>query len=115
MILIKIEEYIQHIEKKDFFLAHESLEYIWFPRRFEISNEIKIIKGFINAAVSLELLKKGKEKQSIQVWNTFLKYIKLIQNSESQYTEEFINLTSFLKTYRKEYYQAGFCVQPDKF
>jgi len=80
MILIKIEEYIKHIEKKEFFLAHEALEFIWFPRRFEKSDEIKIIKGFINAAVSLELLKRGKEKQSILVWNTFLKYIKLIKN-----------------------------------
>ena len=52
------KEFIQLIKKCKYYEAHEVLEDIWFPKRFEKDEEILIIKGFINAAVAFELVKK---------------------------------------------------------
>jgi hypothetical protein len=45
------------IEKEEFFDAHEVLEEIWHPMRKSSHPDSDIIRGFINAAVSLELKK----------------------------------------------------------
>ena len=53
-----LENFIVSLNEERFYDAHEDLEAIWFPRRFEDDDEIKLLKGFINAAVSFELHKK---------------------------------------------------------
>jgi len=52
------DDFTLALDEGRFYDAHEVLEELWFPQRFNASNEVKLIKGFINAAVSLELLKK---------------------------------------------------------
>ena len=74
MIEQKIEEFISCIENHQFYEAHEALEEVWFPRRFEKTSEVMLLKGFINAAVSFELLKRGRLPQSERVWQNYLKY-----------------------------------------
>jgi len=74
MIAKKIEEFICCLKEQRYYDAHEALEEVWFPRRFEKSKEIQLLKGFINAAVSFELFKRGREKQSKKVWANYLKY-----------------------------------------
>jgi len=75
----KIQTYFKKLlEEESFFQAHEVLEEIWFQRRFEDDNEIKLLKGFINASVSFELFKRGKKKQSKRVWLNYLKYRQLL-------------------------------------
>ena len=75
MIEQKIQEFISCIENHQFYEAHEALEEVWFPRRFEEDDEVKLLKGFINAAVSFELLKRGRFPQSERVWKNYLKYL----------------------------------------
>lgn len=75
---IRFEEFMSCLDEQRFYDAHESLEALWFPRRFEKSHEVKLLKGFINAAVSFELYKRGRKKQSKTVWNTYLKYRPLL-------------------------------------
>ena len=94
-----------NLQKENYYEAHEDLEKIWFPRRFENSDEIKLIKGFINAAVSFELLKKGKVNQSKKVWKNYLKYRDLIFKLEKfeYYTELSNTLTTIETIYSEEY------------
>ena len=94
-----IIQFINAIKKQKYFEAHEYLEEIWFPRRFENSNEIKMLKGFINAAVSFELHKRKKEKRSIQVWSNYLKYRQLLFKLPSTYKNDFYKVVRFLDSY----------------
>ena len=66
------------LDEDRFYDAHEVLEELWFPKRFDRSDEVKLLKGFINAAVSFELHKKGRLKASKKVWLNYLKYRQLL-------------------------------------
>ena len=79
----KIEEYILCLDEKRYYDAHEALEAIWFPRRFEDNNEVKLLKGFINASVSFELYKQNKIPQSKKIWKNYLKYRPLLYKVKS--------------------------------
>ena len=73
-----MEKYLHHflrlINENRYFDAHEILEEYWFPKRKEKKPQILVIKGFINASVAFELIKRGKKEQAIKVWKNFLKY-----------------------------------------
>lgn len=79
----QLESFIKNLHNENFYDAHEDMERLWFKRRFENSDEIKLLKGFINASVSFELFKKGKVEASKKVWPTYLKYKELIHNIDS--------------------------------
>ena len=70
--------FIELIKTCDYYEAHEVLEDIWYPRRFEESDEVRLIKGYINAAVAFELVKKGRKGAARKAWGTFLKYRRLL-------------------------------------
>ncbi|PHS57199.1 MAG: hypothetical protein COB17_07270 [Sulfurimonas sp.] len=89
------DEFIVCLDEARFYDAHETLEEIWFPRRFEDSNEIKLLKGIINATVSFELYKKGRLRQSDKVWRNYLKYRQYLYKVDSIY----LNNYSFICRY----------------
>jgi len=62
------------LDEERFYDAHEALEEVWFPRRFEDDQEVKLIKGFINAAVSFELTKRGRSSPATRAWKNYEKY-----------------------------------------
>ena len=82
-----LKNFIVSLDEYRFYDAHEDLEELWFPRRFEEDDEVKLLKGFINAAVSFELIKKGKLEASKKVWKNYLKYIPLLQIIDSKHKE----------------------------
>ncbi len=84
-----LENFIISLNESRFYDAHEDLEEIWFPKRFEEDDEIKLLKGFINAAVSFELVKKGRLEASEKVWKNYLKYIPLLQKINSEFTSTY--------------------------
>ncbi len=96
---MKINEYKNLIKEHKFFKAHEVLEEFWFPRRKEKSKKVLIVKGFINAAVAFELKKRGKDKNAICVWQTYIKFSKLIK---SDY-KEFLELKYFIDNFANNY------------
>lgn len=96
-----LDKFIFLISEKKFYDAHESIEYIWFPRRFEQDNEIKLLKGFINAAVSFELIKRGRYKASERVWNTYLKYIVLIDKIDSPHIQKYHLIATHVENFKK--------------
>ena len=74
MMKSKIEIFLELLEKEEYFLAHEVLEELWFPRRFEKTPFVQLLRGCINAAVSFELYKRGRVEPSQKVYKNFLKY-----------------------------------------
>ena len=84
-----LDEFITNLDKEEYYDAHESLEEIWFPRRFEDCDEVRLLKGLINASVSFELVKKGRIESSKKVWKNYLKYKPLIENIESEYIQRY--------------------------
>ncbi|MBT5935775.1 DUF309 domain-containing protein [Sulfurimonas sp.] len=95
-----IKEYRLCIDEKRYYDAHEALEEIWFPRRFEKNTEMLLLKGFINAAVSFELVKLGREKPSKIAWLTYLKYRPLLYKISSPYLNEYHALARHIENLR---------------
>ncbi|WP_434580744.1 DUF309 domain-containing protein [Sulfurimonas sp. NW15] len=93
-----INEFIKCLEEERYYDAHEALEAAWFPRRFEKDKEVKLLKGFINAAVSFELIKRGREKQSKKVWANYLKYRPFLFEINSQYQNSYYQLSRLVET-----------------
>lgn len=103
-MIIQIDVFILCLDEQRFYDAHEALEEIWFPRRFEDSNEVKLLKGFINAAVSFELMQRGRKKQSQKVWSNYLKYRQLLFKTESKEINRLYQLSRHIdKIYREEH------------
>ncbi|MFK5938382.1 MAG: DUF309 domain-containing protein [Sulfurimonas sp.] len=93
----KLDNFVKCLNEKQFYDAHEALEEAWFPRRFEDSNEVKLLKGFINASVSFELYKNGKIKQSKKVWMNYLKYRQLLFKVNSSYLNKYYKISRYLE------------------
>ena len=96
---MKISEYKKLIQEHKFFEAHEALEEFWFPRRKDKTKEVLIVKGFINAAVSFELKKRGRVENSKKVWQVYIKFSKLIESTDVDFQE----LKKFIENFAKSY------------
>ena len=92
-----IEKFIKCLDEERFYDAHEALEEAWFPRRFEDSNEVRLLKGFINASVSFELHKRNKIQQSKKVWLNYLKYRQLLFKIDSPHLNELYRLSRYVE------------------
>jgi len=102
MVQNKIDEFIECLHQERFYDAHEVMETLWFPRRFEQNPEVKLLKGFINAAVSFELRKKSRVLQSKKVWKNYLKYRQLLFQVDSPYLNQYYQLSRKLDFYNKK-------------
>ncbi|MDD5372875.1 MAG: DUF309 domain-containing protein [Sulfurimonas sp.] len=105
--MIELEEhlnnFIQNLRDEKFYDAHDDLESIWFARRFEESDEIKLLKGFINASVSFELLKRGKAEPSQKVWKNYLKYRDLVHSVNSPYIDKYYQIIEEIERIKKSF------------
>jgi len=81
------EAFVLSLKEERYYDAHEDLERLWFPLRFEDDDEVKLWKGFINAAVSFELLKRGRQESSEKAWQTYLKYSLRLENLVTPHKE----------------------------
>ena len=99
----KIEEFALCLREERFYDAHEALEALWFPRRFEKNNEVQLLKGLINASVALELLvHKKRVPQSKKVWANYLKYRPLLYKTDSPYKNHYYQLSRYLESIYRE-------------
>jgi len=78
------------INNEEFFEAHEVLEEYWHTIRKTDNPYKNVYRGFINAAVALELKKRGRDNYK-KVWNTYEKYKPFYMQKK-----EFINIMEFL-------------------
>ncbi len=94
------EAFVISIESERYYDAHEDLEAIWFPCRFEGNDEVKLWKGFINAAVCFELIQKGRPKPSEVAWKTYLKYRALLGTFETDHYEIYVRIVQLIEKKR---------------
>jgi hypothetical protein len=92
----EIYYYIELIDNQLFYEAHEVLEALWFPIRRDKKPFTLVLKGFINAAVSMELYKKGKIPQSKKIYKVYLKYTNESRINEVQDNKIFHDLRVFM-------------------
>ncbi|MDA7817926.1 DUF309 domain-containing protein [Sulfurimonas sp.] len=97
-----LDEFKDLLDESRFYDAHESLEEIWFPRRFEDDAEMKLLKGFINASVSFELIKKGRLESSDKVWKNYIKYIPLLDVVESEFKKDYESIKLHVEKTKKK-------------
>ncbi len=83
------EKFTELINNEKFFEAHEVLEEYWQKIRKTDNPYKNAYRGFINAAVAMELKKRGKNYK--KVWETYEKYRPLYLQKE-----EFIKIMNFL-------------------
>ena len=82
-----IIKYKKYMDEHMFYEAHEALEEFWFPRRKQKDKITLIIKGFINAAVSMELKKRGRLENHKKIWQVYEKFAKLIDKDDTDFIE----------------------------
>jgi hypothetical protein len=98
----QIVKFKQLINDKEYYAAHEVLEELWFPIRKTKDDYCLVLKGFINAAVSLELNKRDKIMQSKKVCQSYLKYVTIDKMKNTEQYAEFNKLKLFLDIKFKE-------------
>ena len=95
-------EFLKALDEGDYYEAHEVIEKIWFEKRFENSNEVKLLKGFINAAVSFELVKRGRKNPSKIAWRNYLKYRQLLFKTDSKQLQLYYEISQNIDKINKE-------------
>ncbi len=101
------EEFIRLIEAGDYYEAHEVLEEVWFPKRFERDDEIFLIKGFINASVAFELHRRGRIEPAKKTWQVYLKYRPMLNRlSESENVAIYRRVDNLLKRLHEDLFGA---------
>ena len=96
------DDFLLSLKERRFYDAHEALEALWFPRRFEKSGEVQLLKGLINAAVSFELIRKGRPDASERAWKTYLKYRPLLETLQSEHLPSYREMTVEVEKIRSQ-------------
>jgi hypothetical protein len=89
--------FMEQIGNKAYYDAHETLEEVWYPRRFEKDDETLLIKGFINASVAFELVRKGRMAPAEKTWQVFLKYRPLLKSVQSPHLGAYRKIDALLE------------------
>ena len=96
------EKFMALVEEGEYYEAHEALEDLWYPRRFEKDPRIRLIKGYINASTAFELLKRGRREAALRTWKVYLKYRPLSASVDADETEVCRRVEELLeRTYRR--------------
>lgn len=96
------DAFVLSLTEGRYYDAHNDLEPLWYPRRFEKDDEVLLWKGFINAAVSFELLKRGRPKASEVAWATYLKYLPLLERVVAPRKELYVRIVRLIDLKTKE-------------
>lgn len=94
------EAFVSSLQEGRYYDAHEDLERLWYPRRFEDNDEVKLWKGFINAAVSFELTVRGRTRASEVAWATYLKYSPFLERLDTPHKELYVKIDALIHTRR---------------
>ncbi len=91
------EAFVLSIREGRYYDAHNDLEHLWYPRRFDKDDEVLLWKGLISAAVSFELLKRGRPEASQKAWQTYLKYSPLLVNVVTPHKELYVKMIQIIE------------------
>ena len=96
-----LDRFVACLDEERYYDAHEALEEVWFPRRFEKDQEMLFLKGFINAAVSFELTKRGRPDSATRAWKNYEKYRPLLERLSSSNTNYYKKVADRLEMIRE--------------
>lgn len=96
------DAFVLSLSENRYYDAHNDLEAIWYPHRFEKNDESLLWKGFINAAVSFELIKRGRSKPSEVAWANYLKYLPLLERVDTPRKELYVKIVQVIDLKKKE-------------
>jgi hypothetical protein len=91
------EAFLLSINEGRYYDAHEDLEVHWYPNRFEDDDEVRLLKGFINAAVCFELIRLGRSNPSQTAWKTYFKYSPLLETLESSHYPLYVKMRHLIE------------------
>jgi hypothetical protein len=91
------EAFVSSLQEGRYYDAHNDLEHLWYPRRFDKEDEVLLWKGFISAAVSFELLKRGRPEASQKAWQTYLKYLPLSKTLVTPHKELYDKIVKLIE------------------
>ncbi len=94
------EAFVCSLEEGRYYDAHEDFERLWYPRRADDADEVKLWKGFINAAVSFELIKRDRAASSDKAWQTYLKYLPLLENLITPHKQLYVKIVQIIEQQR---------------
>ena len=97
-------DFLKCLREARYYDAHEALEARWFPRRFEDDDEVRLLKGFINASVSFELIKRGRPEPSKRAWNNYLKYRPILDTLQSDMVSAYRETAKEIETIKRSLY-----------
>jgi len=75
-----INEYLRLLDEEEYFEAHEVMEEAWHPLRLKEHPLANLAKGFINAAIGFEHIKRNKKnasKKAKKVMESYERHIHL--------------------------------------
>ncbi len=104
-----LKEYIELLEKKEYFKAHEVLEEAWHPLRKADHPLKNLLKGLINGAVAFEHIKRNRknaQSNARKVMGSFERY-KYLATEEIVYAflfQEACKRINQLKEKHSEYF-----------
>ncbi|MCF6243499.1 MAG: DUF309 domain-containing protein [Sulfurovum sp.] len=84
-----IKEYLKLLDEEAYFEAHEAMEEAWHPLRLKKHPLANLTKGFINAAIGFEHIKrdsKNAHKKAKRVMESYDRYIDLCKEGINHYT-----------------------------
>ena len=83
-----IKEYLQLLEEEEYFEAHEVMEEAWHPLRLKKHPLANLTKGFINAAIGFEHIKRDRKNVTIKakrVMESYDRHIHLCKEDIAYY------------------------------
>ncbi|MBN2870076.1 MAG: DUF309 domain-containing protein [Campylobacterales bacterium] len=89
--------FVRSLNEGRYYDAHEDVEAMWYPRRFDDDDEVRLWKGFINAAVSFELIKRGRPGPSLRAWGNYCKYRPLIGGVVTEHKELYVRIADIIE------------------
>ena len=107
--------YERSVRDGRYYEAHEDLEAIWYPRRFEDDDEVRLWKGFINAAVSFELIRRKRPEPSRKAWQTYRKYFDRLGLIETPHYPLYVTIAEMLEAVRYELTADKSCKQEEEY
>jgi hypothetical protein len=69
-----LKEYLDLLDKEEYFEAHEVLEEAWHPLRLNNHSLKNLVKGFINGAITFEHIKRNRKNMKDKAQRVIASY-----------------------------------------
>ena len=101
--MTSIDKFIEAVKTHQFVEAHELLEHDWQAyKKTGLKDHARILKGLINGTTAIALFVKGRPPQCLKIWAVFNKYMPLLDTTDLDNKQRFIDAKELLEKKFKE-------------